>query len=33
MQANPAQTIFARDQVFVKRLMLVPENDDAYNRH
>ena len=29
MQANPGQTIFARDQVFVKRLMLVPENDDA----
>jgi hypothetical protein len=29
MQANPGQTIFAGDQVFVKRLMLVPENDDA----
>ena len=33
MQANPGQTVFARDQVFVERLMLVPEDDDAQNRH
>src|SRR2546422_11553707 len=33
MQANPGQTVFARDQVFVKRLMLMPEDDDAQNRH
>src|SRR5436309_3201388 len=30
---NPGQAVFARDQVFVKRLMLVPEDDDAQNRH
>ena len=33
MQPHPGQTILPRDQVFVKRLMLVPQNDDAQNGH
>ena len=33
MQANPRQAVFASDQVFVERLMLVPKNDDAEGGH
>src|SRR5579863_6778766 len=33
VQSNPRQTVLAGNQIFVVRLMLVPENDDAQCRH
>src|SRR4051812_43129130 len=33
MQPDPGQPVLAGDQVFVKRLMLVPQNYDAENGH
>jgi hypothetical protein len=33
MQPNPGQSVLARDQVLVKRLMLVPQDYNAQNRH
>ena len=32
VQARPRQTIFARDQILVERLVLVPKQDDAQER-
>jgi hypothetical protein len=29
----PGKTVLTRDQVFIKRLMLVPEDNDTQNRH
>jgi hypothetical protein len=33
VQANPGQTVFRGNEVFIKGLMLVPEDDDAKDRH
>ena len=33
VQPNPGKTVFARDQIFVERLMLMPENDYAQSGH
>jgi hypothetical protein len=33
VQPRPRQTIFARDQILVKRLVLMPEKYDAQCRH
>ena len=33
VQANPRQTIFAGDQILVKRLVLVPQKNDAEDGH
>jgi hypothetical protein len=33
VQTNPRKTVFAGNQIFIKRLMLVPKNYDAKNRH
>jgi len=33
MQPDPGQPVLAGDQVFVERLMLVPQNYYAENRH
>jgi hypothetical protein len=33
MQPDPGEAVLSRNQVFVIRLMLMPENDDAQNGH
>ena len=33
MQTNPGKTIFTRNQIFIKRLMLVPKDNDAQSCH
>jgi hypothetical protein len=33
MQPHPRQAIFSGDQVLIKRLVLVPQQDDAQGRH
>jgi len=33
VQARPGQAIFARDQIFVERLVLMPKQDDAQGGH
>src|SRR3954465_8857304 len=33
MQSNPRQTVFTRDQILVKRLVLMPEKYDSQGRH
>ena len=33
VQPRPRQTIFARDQILIKRLVLMPKKNDAQGRH
>jgi len=33
MEANPGQAVLASDQVFVKGLVLMPQDDYTKNRH
>ena len=33
VQAHPRQAIFACDQIFIKRLVLMPKKDDTQGRH
>jgi len=33
VQTDPWQTVLAGNKVFVERLMLMPQNDNAQNRH
>jgi hypothetical protein len=33
MQPDPGEAVLSRNKVFVIRLMLMPENDDAQNGH
>ncbi len=33
VQPNPGKTVLTRNQIFVERLMLMPENDDAQSGH
>ena len=33
MQANPGKAVFTRNQIFVERLMLVPQNNNAQSWH
>ncbi len=33
VQSRPRQAVFARDQVFIKRLVLMPKKDDAQDGH